>query len=585
MKNAKAKDMHPVPPLNSRQKRIVAWISHAHEQLLPLNISAVQRRRPDLVTEAFAIRPFWGWRRALAAAGLGYDEIAFELLEKVSCEVCGLLRASLVLHLCKQHGFEAGKYQEEFPGAFVYSETARARMRRATRLVMPHWEPLWSPEYLLDRISHFHEHGAPIDHKSIGKREPSIAGMAAIYFGNWYQAVRLIGIDPDEIRLVAEHQFLSADDVIARIEERQAAGLPLSTAAVLHQDGVLMSAACKHYGKWRHALEAAGIDPRAVLKIRRFTPDDKQEIFARTRHVATLSGAQHAAELERLRGDLHVFVQSQYGSWKSFAEQLDVPARKLVLKLPYSRTRVIEQLERRHEEGKGVAPKAIRKDNSALYYGVIRFFGSFDECSEQLGFPPPLRQRYVAAQQDPDVLIETIRKTIPEQPLPAKLNIGDVAPYGRLARLSRKQFDSWEEGLALAGMMTLPGIETFLYADPWSVLRDLSRVAAGKAFEGDRRESLFRHAWRLCDSVMAGLLEAGMSRKDALALETCPGERYGSGKAVVDEIHRRRRESLPLSFARVNSRRDKDLSLLRSAKRIFGSWGAALRAAGVTTED
>ena len=136
--------------LSPAQRKVVAQIARLQARGEPLNLTAVKRRHPALLEATYAIVPFWGWKRAIEAAGLEYARLKVSLASAVECRLCGRELGALPIHLAS-HGTSVEPYVTEYPGAEIVCEELRARyfMRspdggRARRPPVPHWEPLWS---------------------------------------------------------------------------------------------------------------------------------------------------------------------------------------------------------------------------------------------------------------------------------------------------------------------------------------------------------------------------------------------------------------------------------------------------------
>ena len=57
------------PKLTTLQRKLTSQIRRLFARGEPLNICAVKRNHPELVKAVYEIKPFWGWKRALEAAG------------------------------------------------------------------------------------------------------------------------------------------------------------------------------------------------------------------------------------------------------------------------------------------------------------------------------------------------------------------------------------------------------------------------------------------------------------------------------------------------------------------------------------
>ena len=94
------------------------------------------------------------------------------------------------------------------------SEEMQARMfrrfgsgRSLARSILPHWEPLWSPEYVLDRMAAVSSSGHPMHHQAIldaesGRELVRYAGDNDNTFREWPLDDTLLGGRPLRLRVV-----------------------------------------------------------------------------------------------------------------------------------------------------------------------------------------------------------------------------------------------------------------------------------------------------------------------------------------------------------------------------------------------
>lgn len=567
------------------RRAVVEWIREAHAAGLPLNITAVRRSAPEILAAAFAIRPFWGWRRAIEAAGLSYDRIATELLDFVRCEACGWTRRSLTLHLWKQHGFAAGDYLREYPRAQVHAETMRARLLSSVGFA-PHWEPLWSDEYVLDRVSCYGENGASLNVKSVTRDDAALVAMANLRFGSWDEVLRRLGLDPDEVRIVERQKKYSRAELLAAIRARFSSGAPMNAAAVCRESGPIWHASRKLFTSYKKALAAAGLDPGALYLLRRFGRAETRRLFARARRVAENRGAGYARELAELHRDCGSFVRQKYGGFRELALRLGVPAQRLMKGGGWNRAAVVEEVRQRHRRGESVSPGRLHTENKPLYLAVVRYFGTFEECFERLGLPAPeVGGVHRVMLRDPAVLLAAIRAAYERAPAAGVVTGTDMLRYTKLAWLSRLHFGSWDEGLrrALRGAGTGAArgrLDLVRYTDPVTVDADLARLVDGSYRGGAaKRRALFLAAHRLRDSILEALEDAGASRRRALALAILPDSKYTSGGDVLKEIERRGRAGIEPIARHVKTGKRADPELAKAAKLLFGSWEGAVAAA------
>src|SRR6266852_231131 len=96
------------------QRAVIREIQRLHARRAPLNISAVKRNHPTLIERVYAVRPFWGWKRALEDAGLDYSKINTELLDYIDCKICGRDLGTLPVHLLRKHDVTVEDYRDEY---------------------------------------------------------------------------------------------------------------------------------------------------------------------------------------------------------------------------------------------------------------------------------------------------------------------------------------------------------------------------------------------------------------------------------------------------------------------------------------
>ncbi len=248
---------------------LVHKLTTLHQRGRPLNITAVKRRSPRLVEAAFSQKPFLGWRNALKMAGIPLDEVVWEVMESVDCELCGKAVRNLANHAIHGHGVEWKTYKAEHPNAETISEQVKAKRMENTPTTLAHWEPVWSPEYVLDRLNAWHEGGFLMNSANIQRLDGSLFDFARTLFPNhsFDDLLSTIGINPQDVRLKVEANTVTREWVIEKIKERHAKGLPVIASSLIkgrHQDSAVVHHAWKFFDSWANALRAAGLEPTEV---------------------------------------------------------------------------------------------------------------------------------------------------------------------------------------------------------------------------------------------------------------------------------------------------------------------------------
>jgi hypothetical protein len=303
----------------------------------------------------------------------------------------------------KYHGTTPEEYRDEFPGAELTSETLRAAnsaRQRSRKTRVPHWEPLWSAEYLLDRLAEFHRRGLPLNLAWIEQHEKALPRAAEKFFESWDEVLLRIGLEPDGIRLQAPASGLTKEDVLSQLRLRQKHRLPLTFKAVRKDDRPLLNAAHRFFGKYYDALRTAGIDPKSVrLNSDGLSEPEAQRILAAIRRLASLKKPKRRQAWFDLKAKYRAQVvrQRRFRSWGKVFAEAGVDPKEFFGTRPKrypDRKAVIAAILERHRHGRSTRSEAVRHDDSALGTAVQEHFGDFAAMHSALKIqPPPPRAR------------------------------------------------------------------------------------------------------------------------------------------------------------------------------------------------
>lgn len=256
--------------LTNAQQEVIAQIKRLYRRGEPLNITAVKRRHLELILKTYKTSRFWGWKRALEDAGIDYSMINVELADHVVCNICGFKGRRLEGHIRAAHGMLPRKYRKMFPHADLVCDEIKAKQfcgsSKMPEQGIPHWEPLWTQEYILDRFAELHRMGEPLNPDSLIKKEPRLYSRAQEYFKTLDTVLEIIGLDPKKVRLFARKKKWTREMVIKALCQRVLMGQPVNSTALRESVRSLLGAAEKLFGSYDAALKAAGLDPKKFRK-------------------------------------------------------------------------------------------------------------------------------------------------------------------------------------------------------------------------------------------------------------------------------------------------------------------------------
>jgi hypothetical protein len=571
--------------LTRTQKAIIREIRALHARREPLNISAVKRSHPNLIKRVYAVRPYWGWKRALEDAGLDYKKINVELLDYVDCKICGRDFGALVYHLISQHQISTEDYRCEYPDAELVCETVRAGMgqwRAEKRLILPRWESIWSAEHVLDRMAELRRRNCPMHFGWTSEHEPALAAQVAYYFGSWDEALRRIGLDPRQIRLAQPTEHLTREEVIARLSKRREEGLGVNFRAVQQEDSPLATAIRKYFHSHDRALREAGADPARVRKLKTYGPSAIGACLRDARRIAKLRGEAHReAWLRFSRKYFNMVNTGRLGGWKGIARRSGVPLERLVWKKFRNREDVMAALRERVKLGKSLQAQRILEQDLSLRTAVVKYLGDFEAVYREFDIQPPRESPWRRADKG-TIVAELNRRAGRGEALSWKTIVHDESGPAFLNRAT-ELYGKWSGALAAAGLDPFGGAKS-----PWrkatknavlAEIRRRKRVGESVYFKDVERDK-WGQALLLRGKELFGSWGNALRRVGMEPLIEASRWAYAIRSDIVAEM--RRRQKLGESLRTIDILKEKSgRALLDRATKLFGGLNAAQRAAGI----
>ncbi len=168
----------------------------------------------------------------------------------------------------------------------------------------------WSRDEVVLVIRRLHKQGKPLNSGHVARTYPALAYASRKYLGGWEEAIRAAGLDYSRI---SRKSFWSRKKIAERLRELHAAGKPLYVSAAEKLHGGLVGAATAHFGSWREAIKAAGLD---YGKIKRQKEWSKKEIVREIRRLhregMELSTTMPVRKHYR---NLHAAAVRYFGGW------------------------------------------------------------------------------------------------------------------------------------------------------------------------------------------------------------------------------------------------------------------------------
>lgn len=439
------------------RKQLRNKILKLHKGLHPLNISSMKAEHPELLEAAYSFKPFLGWRQALEDAGLSYDAIEIHFDDYLECPYCDGYYKILTSHL-KTHEMDSADYLQEFPAGQLVSEELCV-MHMKLHPEMPHWES-WSWEYVLDRAWQWYLCLGDLSQVAVREADRSLVSYVCAKGSHWSDVRKAFGLPPEE-------RGMTQEQVIEALIERDRKGLSLKQYEAEKQQ-YLKSGAYLNFGSWRKALAAAGLQEarRDEGDAPRYNPTYKNKtavikaLKERARNDQPINSTKVQQDNSALRGAVYDY----FGTWmngiraaglvKSFERQKETRKEK---RMKYrDQSSILQALKAWYDAGKSLKTDLVKKNDWALYRGVLDCYGGWEDALRDAGL---LQQYYEENPQAMPVKYpngESILQAIRLRHEKGKsLSYQDVKDEdSKLTGASYRMFTGWSEAkkLALEGM-------------------------------------------------------------------------------------------------------------------------------------
>jgi hypothetical protein len=173
--------------------------------------------------------------------------------------------------------------------------------------------------------------------------------------------------------------------IAQRIQDLHQAGVDLSYARAEAEHISLVRAATWHFGTWRLALEAAGLDPEQLARYQKW---NRERVAARIRELhaqgADLSWRNVSTQLDPALAAA-ALRPTGFGSWRAALEAAGLDADHVSRYAHWDAKRITSELRALRRKNRPLSSKAAQIENPALFCAARRHFGSWDAALEAAG--------------------------------------------------------------------------------------------------------------------------------------------------------------------------------------------------------
>ncbi len=192
----------------------------------------------------------------------------------------------------------------------------------------------WSLETIALEILRRYQAGEDLCYSTISTHDTALLRASMRYFGSWRNAVEAAGLNYEDVK---RYKTWTSERIVNRIRELHAQGADLSWRHISTRlDPQLAAAATKrkHFGSWRSAITAAGLDYNHIRRYREWTPE---RITHRLQELHRQGVSLNARHIETYDITLLTAARRRFESWDHALTAAGLDYREIVLRAPFQR--------------------------------------------------------------------------------------------------------------------------------------------------------------------------------------------------------------------------------------------------------
>ncbi len=331
---------------------------------------------------------------------------------------------------------------------------------------------------------------------------------AVRYFGSCRGALRAAGLQcPEEQRV-----RWTNESIVDALRQAADAGRDLRWRAMWLLDSKLCEAAVRHFGSYRAAMDAAGLDYRGKRSLTTWTP---QSVLEALRAMRNRGESVNPSSMRRERHSVFHAARHFFGSYAAALEKAGIDPSVIRRQREWSAEAVLDQLREYHASGVDMATHALNKKDSGLLRAAMHQFGSYRKALAAADLAYPVRVPKPRLWTKP-LILDTLRRLHAEG---ANLRTTSLLKVNKSLYLgTQKHFGSYRAALAEAGLEYPGGGSTRGPLGHWTeelvlkTLRDMSAEGHDLRYRTmqSRSQPLFYAAKELFGSYVQAVKRAGI---------------------------------------------------------------------------
>jgi hypothetical protein len=234
----------------------------------------------------------------------------------------------------------------------------------------------WTLESVLTEIQLWHAADRPLYSHYMRQNYQELLAAGIRYFKSWREAVQAAGISYEEVR---KYRAWSKARIIETVQMLYKEGADLSfRSMMLSKYAPMVYAAIRpnHFGTWKEALTAAGLEAGEIYRYRSWEDIDIiDEIQRLSQEGADLS----SKKMDESSNSLIATARRRFGSWGEAVRRAGLDYSNIRRRKRWTKEMIIEDIRELRRQGVPLTSTQVREKNPALFAAAckIRFFGSW----------------------------------------------------------------------------------------------------------------------------------------------------------------------------------------------------------------
>ncbi len=244
----------------------------------------------------------------------------------------------------------------------------------------------WTPELIIERIKELKKNNESLANSEIRIKYATLRAAAMAKFGSWKKAVEAAGLDYDQINLRSHEEKWDKEKIIIRITLIYKEGGDISDSHLKKFNNSLLKAGINHFGNWRNAVEASGIDYNLVLKCVPYKWN-KNNVIDEIKRLAAIGEELTDTNISKNHAKLYGGIMVNFSNLKSAVNcaGFDYNLISHFKQNYWSKEKIIEQIIQLHKELVQLNDSDIARTNGDLRSIAIKYFGSWRNAINSSG--------------------------------------------------------------------------------------------------------------------------------------------------------------------------------------------------------